>query len=93
MQLRSYKSTTIPFLESIKAEIIQVQHLLLSDNPLKQQTACRLFKLMGNYQHNNNNILRMNKFIKYPAREDKPSAPPPPTKKRNFSIFFPLLVR
>lgn len=25
----------------------QVQHLLLSDNSLKQQTACRLFKLMG----------------------------------------------
>ncbi|KAK6641693.1 hypothetical protein RUM44_013408 [Polyplax serrata] len=47
VQLRSYKSTTIPFLESIKSEMRQVQHLLLSDNSLKQQTACRLFKLMG----------------------------------------------
>lgn len=47
VQLRSCQSTAIPFLESIKSEMRQVQHLLLSEDKLKQQIACRLFKLMG----------------------------------------------
>lgn len=45
-QLQTEKVTTIPFLDSLKTEIGQVQSLLLTDDVIRQRTLCRLLRLL-----------------------------------------------
>lgn len=45
-QLRTQKVTSIPFLDSLKTEIGQIQNLLLTDDSVRQRTLCRLLRLL-----------------------------------------------